>query len=148
MNEIQLDILRLKNQGFCCSQIMMHMAMDIQGKHNPGLLRAMTGLCRGALSISGTCGVLTGAACILASYAGKGRADEEVQESLPLMLSELGHWFEELTMARFGGTNCSDIVDDFKPDMAICGNIIAEGFGRIMAILVENGFDPEDAGND
>jgi hypothetical protein len=136
MNEIQLDILRLKNQGFCCSQIMVHMALDIQGKENPGLLRAMNGLCKGFLSTSGTCGVLTGAACILALYAGKGRADEEANEKLPLMLS------------RFGGSKCADIVDNFQPDMTVCGGLIAEGFGRTMAMLVDNGFDPAEAGHD
>lgn len=148
MNEIQLDILRLKNQGFCCSQIMVHMALDIQGKENPGLLRAMNGLCKGFLSTSGTCGVLTGAACILACYAGKGRADEEADDKLPLMLTELDQWFEEVAIARFGGSRCADIVDNFQPDMTVCGTLIAEGFGRTMAMLVDNGFDPADSGHD
>jgi hypothetical protein len=127
---------------------MVHMAMDIQGKQNPGLLRAMTGLCKGFLSTSGICGVLTGAACILAGYAGKGRADEEVHEKLPLMLTELDQWFEELAISRFGGVKCADIVDDFQPDMAVCGSLIGECFGRTMTILVDNGFDPADSGHD
>ncbi|MDK9706152.1 MAG: C-GCAxxG-C-C family protein [Desulforhopalus sp.] len=148
MNEMQLDILRLKNQGFCCSQIMMHMALDIQGSENPGLLRAMTGLCKGSLSQRGTCGVFTGAACILGLYAGKGLADDEADERLPLMLAALEQWFEGVVVGKFGGSKCADIVDDFKPDMAICGKLIEECFGQTMAILVENGFDPADSRND
>jgi hypothetical protein len=148
MNEYDLDILKLKNQGYCCSQIVMHLALDIQGMHNPGLLRAMSGLCRGFLSTRGTCGALTGAVCVIAYYAGKGSADEETDERLPLMLSEVAHWFEEYAQPRFCGINCTDIVRDFKPDMAICGSLISECFGRAMTILVDNGFDPASPGHD
>jgi hypothetical protein len=148
MNDVQLDILRLKNQGFCCSQIIMHLAMDLRGNTNPGLLRAMTGLCRGSLSKSGTCGVFTGAACILGSYAGKGRADEDVDDRLPLMLSSLEQWFIKTATERFGGIHCADIVEDFKPDLAICGKLIEECFGQTMLILVDNGYDPAAPCND
>jgi hypothetical protein len=142
MNEYDLDILKLKNQGYCCSQIVLHMALDIQGTQNPGLIRAMAGLCRGYSSEQGPCGALTGALCLLAYYAGKGRADEEADERLPLMLSDLVHWFEEDAIARFGGSNCAHIVRDFKPDMAICGGLISGCYGRAMTILVENDIDP------
>ncbi len=142
MNEYDLDILKLKNQGYCCSQIVLHMALDIQGTQNPGLIRAMAGLCRGYSSERGPCGALTGALCLLAYYAGKGRADEEADERLPLMLSELVHWFEGDATARFGGSNCAHIVSDFKPDMAVCGGLISGCYGRALTILVENGIDP------
>jgi hypothetical protein len=148
MNEHDLDILKLKNQGYCCTQIVLHMALDIQGTRNPGLMRAMSGLCRGFLSAQGTCGALTGAVCLIAYYAGKGRADEEAHERLPLMISELVNRFEEHTSSRFGGMNCADIVSDFKPDMTICGSLISSCFGRAMTILVDNGFDPASPIND
>jgi hypothetical protein len=148
MNDYDLNILKLKNLGYCCSQIVMHLAMDIQETSNPGLLRAMSGLCRGFLSNRGTCGALTGAAGIIGFYAGKGLADEEADERLPLMLSELARWFEEYAVPRFGGINCANIVNDFKPDMAICGGLISECFGKAMTILVENGFDPAGPGHD
>jgi hypothetical protein len=142
MNEYDLDILKLKNKGYCCSQIVMHLALNVHGTSNPGLIRALSGICRGFLSARGACGALTGAACIIGSYAGKGKDDEEAHEQLPQMLSELGRWFEEYAVPRFGGINCADIVSDFKPDMAICGGLIAECFGRAMTILMDNGFDP------
>ena len=142
MNEYDLDILKLKNQGYCCSQIVLQLALDIQGTRNPGLVRAMSGLCRGFLSPHGACGALTGAASVIGFYAGKGQASEEAHERLPLMLSELALWFEEYAVPRFGGINCSTIVSDFKPDMAICGGLISECFGKAMTTLVDNGIDP------
>jgi hypothetical protein len=148
MNEYDLDILKLKNQGYCCSQIVLHMALDIQGTRNPGLMRAMTGLCRGYSSELGPCGALTGALCLLAYYAGKGRADEEADERLPLMLSELVHWFEKDATARFGGSNCAQIVSDFKPDLAICGGLISGCYGQALTMMVENGIDPAGLAHD
>lgn len=41
MNESDIEILKLVTQGFCCAQIMLHMALDIQGRENPGLIRAI-----------------------------------------------------------------------------------------------------------
>ena len=143
MNDYDLDILKLARQGYCCSQIVLHLALDLQGQENPGLIRAMSGLCHGfSATKGGACGALTGAACLLAYYAGKGRADEEAHNRLPLMQSELTEWFEDYAVTRFGGINCTDIVSDGRPDTAVCGGLVSECYGRAMTILVENGFDP------
>lgn len=142
MNEYDLDILRLHGQGFCCAQILMHMALDMQGVENCELVRAMSGLCMGFSSPRGACGCLTGAACLLAYYAGKGRADEQPDDRLPLMLAQLSEWFEGYVAERFGGIACSDIVPEGKPNAAICGGLIGDCFGRVLTILVDNGIDP------
>jgi hypothetical protein len=142
MNEYDLDILRLHQQGFCCAQIVVQMALEVQGVENPGLVRAMSGLCVGFSSPQGACGSLTGAACLLAYYAGKGRAGEEAHERLPLMLAELAEWFEEYATPRFGGISCAAIVPDGKPDAAVCGGLVGECFGKVMTLLVENEIDP------
>ncbi len=142
MNDYDLDILNLARQGYCCSQIVLHLALDLQGQENPGLLRAMSGLCNGFSATKGACGALTGAACLLAFYAGKGTMSEEAHDRLPLMQSELAAWFEEYAATKFGGINCSDIVSDGRPDTSVCGLLVGECYGRAMAILVENGFDP------
>lgn len=142
MNEYDLDILRLHGQGFCCAQIVLQLALEMQGVENPGLIRAMSGLCVGFSSTGGACGSLTGAACLLAYYAGKGAANEQAHDRLPLMLTELADWFEEYATGRFGGINCVDIVPGGKPDSSICGGLVSECFGKAMTILVENGFDP------
>jgi Putative redox-active protein (C_GCAxxG_C_C) len=148
MNEYDLDILKLAHQGYCCSQIVIQMALDLQGLNNPGLIRAMSGLCHGFTSTNGACGALTGAACLIAYYGGKGKPEEEAHERLPLMLSELAQWFEEYAGSRFGGINCTDIVKDNRPDTTICGGLVAECFGRAMTLLTDNGFDPAEPGND
>ena len=141
-NDYELDILKLAHQGYCCSQIVIQLALDLQGTSNPGLLRAMSGLCHGFSSDRGACGALTGAACLIAYYAGKGKPDEEAHDRLPLMLAELTGWFEEYSDSRFGGIACGDIVKNGQPDTAICGSLVSLCFGRAMAILVENGYDP------
>lgn len=142
MNDYDLDILSLARQGYCCSQIILHLALDLQEQENPGLIRAISGLCNGYYSSKGVCGALTGAVCLLAYYGGKGKRDEEMHAALPLMQSELALWFEDLATSRHGGINCSDIVADNGPNVAICGNLVGECYGRAMAILVAHGFDP------
>ena len=142
MNEYDLDILRLHSQGFCCAQIVVQMALEMQGVENPGLVRAMSGLCVGFSSPQGACGALTGAACLIAYYAGKGSTQEEADDRLPLMLSELAEWFEGYATERFGGIGCSTIVPDGKPDASVCGGLVSECYGKVLSILVENGIDP------
>jgi hypothetical protein len=142
MNDYDMDILRLAHEGYCCAQIILHMALDVQGLSNPGLIRAMSGLCHGFTFTKGTCGALTGAACLIAYHAGKGKAEEDAHHRLPLMLSELSEWFEQTVGTRFGGINCSNIVSDGRPDTTLCGGLVADCYGRAMTILVANGFDP------
>ena len=66
----------LKQQGFFCSQVLMQLALDLQGRDNAPLVRAMHGLAGGLGFMGETCGAPTGGACVLGLYAGKGTADE------------------------------------------------------------------------
>ncbi|MFT5700081.1 MAG: hypothetical protein ACI8ZB_002952 [Desulforhopalus sp.] len=143
MNEYDIDILRLAGAGYCCSQIVVQLALEIQGVDNPGLLRAMAGLCNGFPSMDGSCGAASGAACLIAYYGGKGALDEEESDRLPLMLAELSDWFKEYTAPRFSGIRCSDIVEGGQLDAVVCGGLVGECYGRALMILVENGFDLE-----
>ena len=144
MNDYDFDILRLAGQGYCCAQIVVQLALEVQGKENKGLVRAMSALCHGFPYNTGICGTLTGAACLLGYYAGKGAPEEEENERLVLMLTELGEWFERQYGSLYGGISCRDIVDEGKPDTAVCGGLVSACYGQAMTILVENGFDPED----
>jgi len=148
INQFNMDIIKLAHQGFCCSQIVMQLALDLQGESNPGLIRAMSGLCHGVVATDGTCGTVTGAACMIAYYAGKGKPEEEGSELLPVMLTTLADWFRDYGTTRFGGINCSDIVTDNQPDTTLCGGLVLECFNKAMAILMENGFDPASPVND
>ncbi len=142
MNEYDFDILRLGGQGYCCAQIVVLLALEMQGVENPGLVRAMAGLCNGCASNQCTCGVLTGGACLLAYYAAKGSPEEQASDTLPLMLEELSEWFSGYAGERFGGITCDAIVPDGKPDQARCGGLLSDCYGQILRILVDNGFDP------
>ncbi len=76
MNDTFFKMLGLSQSGFFCSQIMLIMALEAQGKENPDLVRAMSGLICGMGYKGKTCGALTGGACFLGLYTGKGTAEE------------------------------------------------------------------------
>jgi hypothetical protein len=142
MNPYQIDIARLSLQGYCCSQIIVAMALELQGREDFDLVRAVAGLCHGFPNLHGPCGALSGAACLLGLYGGKGRPEEEEDERLPLMLAELESWFTERCTLRHGGISCKDITGNGEPDSEICGNLVADCYGQAMTLLVDNGFDP------
>ena len=145
MDDITIRIMQLAGSGYCCSQIIILLALEAQGEENPVLVRAMSGLCHGMGDCSGVCGALTGGLAMLGLYVGKGRDDEYPHDRRPLMLAELGEWFREVIGERFGGVTCSVILDGMecgKPNPQRCGPTVAETFGRCLEILTENGIDP------
>lgn len=142
MSDYDNDIIPLVKQGFCCAQIVMQLALEIQGRENPGLIRAMAGLCQGYSAPDGACGALTGAACLLAHHAAKGQATEESDPRLALMLTELSEWFQAYAGGRFGGISCRTIVGEGPADQQVCVGLIAACYGQALLILTENGFDP------
>lgn len=148
MDETLMDILPLAAQGFCCSQIVGLLALRAQGRENPELVRALGGLCHGLGACRetgcGTCGILTGGACVLGLYFGKGKPEETLLPRADLARAEFVDWFVERTQSRYGGSACADILGDSsgRPDMARCGALLAESWARLLEILVENGMDP------
>ncbi|SNR69454.1 Putative redox-active protein (C_GCAxxG_C_C) [Humidesulfovibrio mexicanus] len=147
MDETLMDILPLAGQGFCCSQIMGLLALRAQGRENPELIRALGGLCNGLGACSGSgcgaCGIVTGGACVLGLYFGKGRAEEFPLERADLARAEFVDWFVERTRGEYGGSACADILgdDSGRPDMARCGALLAESWARIVGILAGHGLD-------
>jgi hypothetical protein len=121
---------------------MLYLALDVQGQSNPGLIRAMSGLCHGLATNQGPCGVLTGGLCLIAYHTGKGHAGEEASDRLPLLLSDFEEWFRQTAGQRFSGISCADIVSDGSPDPQVCGGLLAETYQYVLGLLVENGFDP------
>ena len=49
MNDMIFRLVSLKAKGFCCSQIMLIMALEAQGRTNADLVRTVGGLCFGVL---------------------------------------------------------------------------------------------------
>jgi hypothetical protein len=137
MDDIQL--LKLKHQGYCCTQIMVIMVLDMWGEQNPALVDFAGGLCTGAGMEQGPCGILTGGMGILAMVAGSDK------DRLILMQEAFETFFREQTRAC-GGVGCADIVGDHypAPDPETCNRLLKTSYGGLMAILVENGFDPAD----
>ena len=144
MDDLTVQILQLAGKGYCCSQILARLALDARGRQNPDLVRALSGLCLGVGNSGGTCGVLSGAACLLALYAGKGLDEEKADERLPLMFAELTEYFVETVGGAYGGVTCTDILGDGErqPDPGRCGAILLNTYRQVLEILTENGFDP------
>ena len=142
--DLNLDVIRLTSRGYCCSQVLLRLALEFQGRSNPELVRAAAGLCMGIAESGGTCGILSGAACVLALYAGKGSDEEKTDEKLFLMYSELTEWFEETVGKQHGGLTCTHILGEGprRPDPGVCGGILIDTYKKVLDILIENGFDP------
>jgi C_GCAxxG_C_C family probable redox protein len=140
MNDKSFRMFELATQGFGCSQILAQMVLEEQGRSNPELVRAMTGLLSG-MSCGKTCGALTGGCCVLGFYAGKGSQKEHSDPPLELMLTQFVEWFEAEYASRYGSTDCSAIVgDDPRVRLARCPQIVSESFAKLEEILRENGY--------
>jgi C_GCAxxG_C_C family probable redox protein len=132
----------LKQQGFYCSQILMLMGLEAQGKADPDLVRAMQGLAGGLGFAGETCGALTGGACLLGLYAGKGSPEEPEALQLDFMIRELLEWFKAGFGEEYGGIRCADILKgNPKNQPARCPAIVAGTFQQVKEILIANGYD-------
>ncbi len=135
MDDLSMDLLRLAGRGYCCAQIMLKLALAGQGRENPELVAAMAGLCDGAGDREGTCGVLTGGACLIALQAAKGADHEAASDRLPLLLAEYREWFAATVGGRFGGSSCAAIAGEGPPDQAVCGGLLAEAYRFLAGLL-------------
>jgi C_GCAxxG_C_C family probable redox protein len=134
-------MIELTWQGFHCSQVLLILGLEAQGKRDPDLIRAMNGLA-GGLGFSGElCGALTGGACLLGLYAGRGTPDEEEHVKLNLMITELVEWFSAEFTEKYGGISCSAILDDDPQNRTVrCPVLVAGVYEKVKALLIENGF--------
>jgi C_GCAxxG_C_C family probable redox protein len=141
MNELD-QIKEYRKQGFYCSQIILLQGLDLLGKQNPDLVRSMNGLA-GGLGFSGElCGALTGGACLLGLYAGKGVPEQEQDPRLDFMVMDLVKWFKAEYEPRYGGIRCEQILNgDRQNQPTRCPFLVIETFQKVKELLVENGFD-------
>jgi C_GCAxxG_C_C family probable redox protein len=142
MTDEFMRMLDLAGHGFQCSQILLIMGLEAQGKSNPDLVRAMSGLVGGLGFCGKTCGSLTGGACLLGLYAGKGEAEEMEDSRLNDMVKELVEWFEQETEPVYGGIACDDILEkDPSNRMARCPQLILKTLDKVTEILTANEYD-------
>lgn len=141
MDQTLMRMMELDYNGYYCSQILMIMVQDAQGKSNPDLISAMGGLAHGSGFSGGYCGTLTGAACLLSLYAGKGSDDEYEDDRLKFMIKDLEGWFEKTFGNRYGGVTCEAIVGDRTEIRQRCGEVVAETYNKVLEILTASGYD-------
>ena len=136
-------MFQLATQGFCCSQIMVILGMEEQGKENPDLIKAIQGMCGGIGRSGKTCGVLTGGVCLIGLAFGKGTPLESGHVKINRMINDLMEWFEN----THGSINCDEILgyplDDGKEYPVHCGNIVSTTFSKVQGILAAYAEDPE-----
>lgn len=130
-----LYLFKLAAQGYCCSQILLILGLEAQGKENPDLVRAMQGLCGGLGRTGKTCGALTGGVCLLGLYAGRGTVAEKPDGQLNSMVNDLVTWFEE----EYNSTDCAGILDDSLDTVTDypvkCGKIVIGVYNKVQEIL-------------
>jgi hypothetical protein len=143
MDDSMIQMMRLAQKGYTCSQILILLALEVRGEQNPALVRAAAGLAYGCGTGKGSCGVLTGGSCVIALFAGKGSDEEQESEKYMMMLQELSDWFSEHVGSQYGGIECQAIVGEEGPASARqrCGGILAETYAKVMEILIANGFE-------
>jgi hypothetical protein len=141
MDDTIFRLMRLKAKGYCCAQMILILALEAQGRTNADLVRSMGGLCFGINWSGEVCGALSGGACLISLYAGKGNDEEASDGQYMTMVGELVEWFGRVADDEYGGTRCNEILERF-PDRSICGLIVADTYKKCVDILVSHGFDP------
>jgi C_GCAxxG_C_C family probable redox protein len=127
-------VFEMRRQGFKCAQIMVKVALEIDGKNNPDLLRAMSGLNTGMAETGGACGVLTGGAAALGYFTGRGEPNELPHERATEIVAAYVNWFRE----TYGTDTCYGLIGgDFSRCPSICPGVIQAGYEMLIEIITE-----------
>lgn len=152
MNTLLMELVPWIREGYCCSQLLVLLALQAQGRENTPLVRAMQGLCQGIGESGGPCGLLTGGACVLGLWAGHGGSAEEAHELFTPLLNDYGTWFAERT-AGCGGPSCSALLASGGqplplggvPYTALCGELMADCWGKLLDLAESYNIDITEA---
>lgn len=138
-----IRMMRWGQQGYSCSQILLLMALEDQGKTNPDLVRTMAGLAYGCGTGRATCGGLTGGCCLLAFRAADESDPMRASEHLPVMLQTLTEWFEARIGAVHGGISCDAVVGEGGVNAArqTCAQLVGDTYAKVMEIVAAYGLD-------
>jgi C_GCAxxG_C_C family probable redox protein len=138
----QMRMVQLVQQGFHCSEILLFTGLEAQGKDNPDLIRAVSALAGGVGFSGELCGALTGGACLLGLYVGRGSENEEPDERLGIMINELMDWFTTKYGRQYNGIRCSEITeDDPKNQPMRCPRIVAGVLKKVKSLIDEHGLE-------
>ena len=138
MSNYSFRIAELRRQGDTCGQILAKLALEAQGRNNPELARAMSGLELG-MRQGFNCGALIGGCLVLGLYGGRADKNETAHPHFDLMIEEFAGWFEAEMGDKFGGINCEDIIN-FDPARRKerCQGIVLESWLKIKEILAKH----------
>ena len=133
-------IMELSRYGYFCSQILMILTLETVGEENKDLVRAVGGLDGGVGYSQGCCGCMTGGACLISYFTGKGEDTGMDHPEHKSALGEFTRWFEDEMTADYGGIDCRDITKG-NPAKRVeyCPQIIAAAFEKCMELLSEKG---------
>ena len=133
-------IMELSRYGYFCSQILMILTLETVGEENKDLVRAVGGLDGGVGYSQGCCGCMTGGACVISYFTGKGEDTGYESPEHKGALGEFTRWFEDEMTADYGGIDCRDITKG-NPAKRVeyCPQIIAAAVEKCMEILGERG---------
>lgn len=134
-------IAELLLSGLKCSHVLMKLALEAQGRDDPDVVRAMSGLALG-MGQGFNCGALTGGCCVLGLIAGRAEEDEADDPRFAALLDDFTGWFHAAARDRFGGIDCADIMK-FDPALKQerCPALIGEVWDKLEAILADHGSD-------
>ena len=131
-------IMELSRYGYFCGQILAILALETVGEENPALVKAMGGLNGGVGFSQGCCGCMTGGACLISLFTGKGGDTEYEDAQYKSALGDFTHWFEEEMCTEYGGVECRDITrGNPARRVELCPAIIAATYEKCMEILQE-----------
>jgi hypothetical protein len=128
--KMDLDLLKLIeywNNGLRCADILMKLALDLDGAENDALIRATRGLNAGLGGSRNLCGALTGSCCVFGYFA-------ESNEDLKLFIQKFLDWFKEKTIPLCGSMDCKDIIGNIGG----CPRLVLDCYSKTMEILGEN----------
>ncbi|HET6413083.1 MAG TPA: C-GCAxxG-C-C family protein [Anaeromyxobacter sp.] len=136
MRAEEVRSMELALQGFGCSQILLLLELEREGKTSPELVRAVSGL-HGGLGFTGKiCGALSGGCCALALHLGRGTPEETEDPGLNPAIRCLVEWFEAEVGKRYGGSECSNILaGDPRARLSRCPQIIGSVHEKVQQIL-------------
>ncbi|HET6436417.1 MAG TPA: C-GCAxxG-C-C family protein [Anaeromyxobacter sp.] len=136
MRADQVRSMELALQGFGCSQILLLLALEKEGRKSPELVRAASGL-HGGLGFTGKlCGALSAGCCALALRLGRGTSEETEDPGLNAAIKCLVEWFEAEVGKRYGGIDCSNILaGDPRNRLSRCPEIVTSVHEKVEEIL-------------
>lgn len=131
----------LARQGFHCSEVLLILGLEAQGKTNPDLIKSISGLAGGVGFSADICGAVTGGACLIGLYAGRGSAEVDEDPRARIMIGEFMEWFAQEQEERYGGIHCRDIIgDDPRNVVSRCPRVVGRVYRKVRAILAEHGY--------